>query len=119
MREESIIQKKSFEFSVKLVKYLLSIDRNLFSPIYKQLLRSGTSVWANIQEASSGQSTNDFIAKQSIALKEIQETKYWLRLVIEVWIWEISNWKELLSDAEELSKILTSIIVTMKSKQKL
>ncbi len=79
--------------------------------ISKQLLRSGTSIGANVEEASAGQSRKDFLAKMSITLKEAKETRYWLRLLRESHLVEIDVNHEL-ALADELIRILSSIVKT-------
>ena len=109
--KESIVKEKSFQFSLKIIilyKKLLSENEYIIS---KQLLRSGTSIGANIEEALAGQSKRDFTAKMSISSKEARETKYWLRLLKESNLTEI-NVSFLLDDVEELIKMLTSIVKT-------
>ncbi len=82
----------------------------------KQILRSGTSIGANIEEAIGGQSNKDFIAKISIAQKEARETRYWLRLLIETdYLTEVQG-ESLLQDIDEINKIIAKILLTMKSK---
>jgi four helix bundle protein len=81
----------------------------------KQLLRSGTSIGANVEEACSGQSRKDFIAKLSIAQKESFETKYWLRLLKDSGIVEQRYVDSMLEDCEELIKIISKILVTSKA----
>jgi four helix bundle protein len=81
------------------------------------LLRSGTSIGANIEEAYAAQSKNDFIAKAHIALKENQETKYRLKIMIECYPKTTDIRRGFLNDAEELSKIITQILITMKQKK--
>jgi len=108
---ESIIKEKSFQFSLKIIglyKELLSENEYILS---KQLLRSGTSIGANIEEALAGQSKRDFIAKMSISSKEARETKYWLRLLKESEITSIEV-ECLLLDVEELIRMLTAIVKT-------
>lgn len=108
---ESIIKNKSFQFSLKIIslyKHLLSEKEFIIS---KQLLKSGTSVGANIEEALAGQSKKDFIAKMSISSKEARETKYWLRLLKESELTSI-NVDTILVDVEELIKMLTAIVKT-------
>ncbi|MFN8296831.1 MAG: four helix bundle protein [Chitinophagales bacterium] len=79
--KDNLIQKKSFEFSVKIIElYRLLQDQKEFV-LSKQLLRSGTSIGANIEEAIAAQSKKDFIAKLSIACKEARETNYWIKLL--------------------------------------
>lgn len=107
---------KSFKFAIRIIKfYKILIEReNKYYPLFKQLLRSGTSIGANITEAQSSPSKKDFINKLNIGLKEANETKYWIELLKET---ELINEKEYLSvlnDCTELIKLLTSIIKTSK-----
>ena len=88
-----------------------SADKHILS---KQLLRSGTSIGANVEEAQSGQSRADFISKMSIALKEARETHYWLRLLDAGEYVSKEKLTELLNESEELKKILAAIIVSSK-----
>jgi len=80
--------------------------------ISSQLLRSGTSIGANVEEALAGQSRKDFFAKMSIASKEARETNYWLRLIKDAGILNGQESQNLLEASEELIKILTSIVKT-------
>ncbi|MEN6623665.1 MAG: four helix bundle protein, partial [Smithella sp.] len=75
------IEQRSFEFALNIIELYKHLNSNKEYIISKQLLRSGTSIGANIQEAQAAQSRNDFISKMSIASKEARETKYWLRLL--------------------------------------
>jgi four helix bundle protein len=83
--------------------------------VSKQLLRSGTSIGANLEEARAGQSKADFISKNAIALKEARETLYWLRLLTAANLMSESRVVELTAEAEELARILAAIIVSAKS----
>lgn len=85
-------------------------------PVYNQLLRSGTSVGANVAEAKYASSKKDFINKLSIALKENHEAEYWLKLFYGVKILEETEFNSIYNDNIEITKILTSIIKTTKSK---
>ena len=90
--KENIIQQKSFTFAVKIIelyKYLVEVKKEYI--LSKQLLRSGTSIGANIEEALGGQSKKDFISKLSIAYKETRETKYWLSLLKETKYYDVSS----------------------------
>jgi four helix bundle protein len=109
--KESIVQKKSFEFSLKVISLYKDLQSQKEFIISKQLLRCGTSIGANIEEALAGQSKRDFTAKMSISSKEARETKYWLRLLKES---ELTNLdvNSLLLDIEELIKMLTAIVKT-------
>ncbi len=113
--KENIIQQKSFAFAIRVVnayKYLTEQKKEFV--LSKQLLRSGTSIGANVEEATGGQSKKDFIAKISISYKEARETKYWLNLLTATDYLDEKLSKSLLDDAEELCKILSSILLTTK-----
>lgn len=113
---ESIIQKKSFEFALEIVRLYRELQDRREYVLSKQLLRSGTSIGANVEEASAAQSRNDFLAKMSIASKEARETKYWLRLLQEAKIVDIDTTSQL-TYIDELIRILTSIVKTTSSKE--
>ncbi|MBS1636632.1 MAG: four helix bundle protein [Bacteroidetes bacterium] len=109
--KESIIQQKTFDFSLRIIelyKKLITKDNN---PIIKQLLRSGTSIGANVNEASAGQSKRDFVMKMAIASKEARETMYWLRLLNDSKWYDI-DLKQYIHDSNEIIKILTKIVKT-------
>ena len=113
--KENIIQQKSYIFAIKIIKlykYLVETKKEYI--LSKQLLRSGTSIGANIEEALGGQSKKDFISKLSIAYKEARETKYWLSLLREG---EYMSQKELsfiFDGCEEILKIIGKIQKTTK-----
>ena len=109
--KESIIRNKSFQFSLKIIQLYKKLLNEKEFIISKQLLKSGTSIGANIEEGLAGQSKKDFIAKMSISSKEARETKYWLRLLKESEITSI-NVDNLLLDIEEIIRMLTSIVKT-------
>lgn len=112
---ENVIEIKSFDFAVRIVnlyKYLTAIKKEyVFS---KQLLRSGTSVGANVAEAEQAQSRPDFVSKMNIALKETSETKYWIKLLKATDFLSEKESSSLLSDCVELEKLLVSIIKSSK-----
>jgi four helix bundle protein len=113
---QNIIQEKSFAFAVRVVKlYKYLVEEKREYTLSKQLLRSGTSVGANIEEALGGYSKKDFRAKMSISYKEIRETKYWLRLLEETDYITQEQFNSLHFDAEELAKMLFKIIQNSKS----
>ena len=116
---KSIVADKSYAFAVRIVKMYqhLSADKKEFI-LSKQVLRSGTSVGANVQEATGGQSTSDFIHKLSIARKEVRETTYWLRLLHDTGYLEQKQFESIYADCQELGKILNSIILTSQGKTK-
>ena len=106
----NIIENKSFDFAVRIVnlyKYL-SCDKKEFV-LSKQLLRSGTSIGANVSEAEKAQTKADFNAKMNIALKEANETHYWLRLLKETEYLTDSEFESMQNDAKEIIAILVSI----------
>jgi len=109
----SIIQKKSFDFSLKIISLFKTLNAQGEYVISKQLLRSGTSIGANVEEALAGQSKKDFLYKMALSSKEARETKYWLMLLKESDLLEI-NLEEMIMAVEELIKILTSIVKTSK-----
>ena len=115
MKEENIILKKSMEFAVRIVnlrKYLTEEKHEYV--LSKQLLKSGTSICANIREAKYGQSKNDFIAKMNISLKEASETEYWLELLYTTEYLTKEAYKSIQTDCGELAKILTAIVKNSK-----
>jgi four helix bundle protein len=109
--KESIVQQKSFKFSLNIISLYKELLKEKEFIISKQVLRSGTSIGANIEEAQAGQSRKDFIAKMSISSKEARETKYWLRLLRESELTRI-NVNSLVLEVNELIKMLTSIVKT-------
>ena len=112
------IEEKSFDFAVRIVKLNKYLNvKKKESVLSKQILRSGTSIGANIAEAQQAQSDADFISKMSIAVKEAAETKYWLRLLNATDYLSETETQSILSECIELEKILYSIIRTSKSKQ--
>ncbi len=111
MKQENIILKKTYSFALRILKLHLhlrkkKVDANLCS----QLLKSGTSIGANTEEAIGGSSTKDFINKLQIAYKEARETQYWLRLLSDTEILEKKLAESFLKDCVEIIKILTAII---------
>ncbi len=110
---DSLTLDKSKDFAiriVKLYKYLCNDKREFV--MSKQLLRSGTSIGANISEALYGISRNDFLSKIYISLKECSETKYWLELLYKTEYLSESEYISINSDCAELMKLLTSIVKT-------
>jgi len=109
--ENNPLQNKSYDFALSTVKLCKTIMRNKKEFILsKQLLRSGTSVGANIIEANGTISRADFSSKMSIAYKECLETKYWLSLLKDSEDLEDKKFKELYADADEIARILFSIL---------
>ncbi|HIP48975.1 MAG TPA: four helix bundle protein [Lutibacter sp.] len=113
--KESIIEKKSFEFSLMIIELYKALNNEKEFVISKQLLRSGTSIGANIQEASAAFSKKDFLYKMSISSKEARETKYWLQLLEKSNLTRINVEKQL-KNIQDIINILTKIVKTTKDR---
>jgi four helix bundle protein len=115
----NLIKEKSFDFAVRIVKLnkFLQTEHKEYV-LSKQILRSGTSIGANIREAYNGQSDSDFIHKMSISQKECSETLYWLELLNACEYFETKLFTSIHDDCSEVYKILTSIILTKKQNSK-
>jgi four helix bundle protein len=116
------VVKRTYKFALRIIQIANKLpNSSLTYPIRDQLIRSGTSVGSNAEEASAGFSRSDFIFKMSLASKEAREANYWLRLVRDS---EIAKTKELeeeigsaITESNELKKILTSIVKTSKERK--
>ncbi len=117
--KKSLIKEKSYKFALQIIAlYKTLLKQNEFV-LSKQLLKSGTSVGANVEEALAGQSRADFLAKMSIASKEARETNYWLRLLRDSEMLLKTQIEPLLAESEAITSILTAIVkTTQSSKQK-
>ena len=112
---ESVLERKSFQFAIRTVnlcKHLRTAWKE--HTLSKQLLRSGTSIGANIAEAQQAQSKADFVSKLSIALKETTETKYWIRLMFATGYLSEKEYQSIFFDCVELEKMLVSSVKTAK-----
>lgn len=115
MKDGNIIKTKSLDFAIRIVKlYQHLVETNKEYVLSKQILKSGTSIGANIREATGAQSKDDFIAKMHIALKEVYETEYWLELLYKTDFLSEKEFESIFSDCRELTKILASIVKTTK-----
>lgn len=116
MKDDNIIKTKSFDFAVRIVRLYnhLSETKNEYV-LSKQLLKSGTSVGANVREAIGAQSASDFSAKMLIALKEAYEIEYWLELLHATNYLAPNEYDN--TDCRELTNILASIVKTMKDRK--
>ena len=113
--DRNAIEETSFRLAIRIVnlrKYLVEAKREFV--LSKQLLRSGTSIGANVAEAKQAQSRSDFISKLSIALKEANETAYWLKLLYRTDYLTEKEYDSISHDADEIIAILVSIIKTKK-----
>ena len=115
MKADNTIKDKSLDFAIRIVRLYKHIsETNNEYILSKQLLKSGTSIGANVREAIGGQSKEDFIAKMHIALKEAYETEYWLELLYSTDYLAENEFKSIFTDCRELTNILASILKTMK-----
>ncbi|KGO94832.1 four helix bundle protein [Flavobacterium subsaxonicum] len=116
MKADNVIQAKSYAFAIRVVnayKYLISEHKEYV--LSKQLLRCGTSIGANVEEAIGAQSPKDFFAKLSISYKEARETHYWLRILKDTEYLTAEQSSSLLADAEELLRIIGTIQKTLRN----
>ena len=114
MMKKNLIADKTFDFALKIIDLSFKLKEEKEFIISNQILKSGTSIGANVEESIAAQSKKDFVAKLSISAKEARETRYWLRLL------QKSNLTKLdveyhLDEIEQIIKILTKIILTTKS----
>ena len=117
VKKEYLILEKSFTFSLSIIELFKHLKSNNEFIISKQLLRSGTSIGANINESTAAQSKADFIHKMSIASKEARETKYWLMLLNKSQL-VVINLNKYLKEIDEIINILTAIVKTSQQNNK-
>lgn len=109
---DSLVKEKSYSFALQLIALYRELIAQNEYVISRQMLKSGTSIGANIEEALAGQSRADFLSKMSISSKEARETNYWLRLLRDSeWV-DKSRLEPLLAESEALINMLTSIVKT-------
>jgi len=108
---ENVIKTKSFDFALQIMRLYKSLVDQQEYVLSKQLLRAGTSIGANVQEALAGQSRRDFLHKMGIASKEARETLYWLEL-LQTSGWSKTDLGPSLRSAHEIVKLLTAIVKT-------
>ena len=117
MKNDNVIQIKSFAFAVKIVKVCqVLVEEKKEFVLSKQLLRCGTSIGSNVEEAIGGQSDKDFFAKLTISYKEARETHYWIRLLGATDYLSKEKEESLLQDVGELLRIIGSIQKTLRTK---
>jgi len=115
--KDNIIQQKSYSFALRMInayKYLTLEQREFV--LSKQVLRSGTSIGALVKEAEHAQSSADFIHKMNIALKEANETEYWLMLLKDSDYIDEKTFSSIHKDCDELIRLLISIVKSLKNK---
>jgi len=115
--KQNIIREKSYAFALRVINLVRWLRKQREYEIAGQLLRAGTSIGANVEEASAGISRADFVAKMSIASKEAREVHYWLRLLRDSKIVPLKQADSFIDEAEELLRILTAIVKTTQSNQ--
>ncbi|MBL7725030.1 MAG: four helix bundle protein [Chitinophagaceae bacterium] len=114
--KDNIIVQKSYAFALEIIKlYKVLVEKKEYV-LSKQILRSGTSIGANIHEAVGSESKKDFIHKLGISVKEARETSYWLNLLKDSDYLSILEFERLIGLCEELIRILNSIILTTKER---
>jgi four helix bundle protein len=113
MEKSNKIKERSFNFALSIITLYKELNKNSEFILSKQLLRSGTSIGANVHEAEAASSKRDFLNKMAIASKEARETEYWLNLLSESDLMK-KDYKAYLQEIQELNKILTSIVKTTK-----
>ena len=116
MKTDNVVKEKSLSFGiriVKMVRHLLKNSTYAEHSIFTQILKSGTSIGANIREAEHGESSEDFKHKLKIALKEANESLYWLEILYQAEYMDTSQYESMKSDCIELNKLLISIINTI------
>ena len=118
--EDPEIVTRTFEFAVRITKLCMFLGNKpgASRTLGNQLLRSGTSIGANVEEAQSGASTADFLNKLVIALKEARETSYWLRLLSAADVLDKKRLSPLTQEANEIAKVLGAIIVAKKRNER-
>ena len=120
MREKpNIIKDKTYNFALKIIQLYQELRNQKEFVLSKQLLRSGTSIGANVEEGTAAQSRKDFISKMAIASKEARETHYWLRLLRDSKFCENVNVSGLIEESEEIIKIITAIVKTTQKEFKI
>ena len=117
-KSENIIEQKSFDFALEVIELYKKLLENKEYIISKQLLKSSTSIGANVKEAQAAQSKKDFLSKMSIASKEARETEYWLMLLKKSNLVKL-NYDKYLDKSIEITKIITAIVKTTSKKLKI
>lgn len=119
MEDKNVIRRKSFDFAIRIVKLCQFVSKNHHEFVLtRQLLKSGTSIGANVRESTNAESGADFIHKFGIAQKECDETLYWLELMKATGYITENEFDSIVKDCNELMKIIRSIILTRKANLK-
>lgn len=116
MKEDNVVLEKSYRFAVRIVRLYQHVsEKKKEYVLSKQVLRSGTSVGANVEEAVGGRSRKDFTSKMGIAYHEARETRFWLRLLRDTDYLTPQEAQSILADVEELLKLIASILITTRN----
>jgi four helix bundle protein len=115
--KENLVQEKAYQFALKTIRLCRLLNEQKEFIISQQLLKSGTSIGANVEEAIGGASKKDFAAKMNIACKEARESNYWLRLLRDSNTCPTTDLSEMIQDSEELKKILHAIVKSSQAPQ--
>lgn len=119
MNKPQDIRERTLEFAVKVITLAEQLPKtNAGNVLAKQLIRSGTSIGANVEEATAASSKEDFTYKMNIALREARETHYWLRIIKETKMISSAQIDSLLQEAEEIKKILGAIVSKARGRRK-
>ncbi len=113
MAKSNLIQDRTFNFALDIIKVYVQMTEKKEYVLSKQLLRSATSIAANVEEAIAGQSKRDFLSKMNISLKEARETNYWLKLLKESKLVDI-DYSYSLKESQEIKNIISAIVKTTK-----
>ena len=118
MKKDNAVKVKSTDFAIRIIKLVKHLTKTMpyaEHAICTQLLKSGTSIGANVREAEHAESREDFIHKLKIALKEANETEYWLEIFYRTELLTLEQYKSVSNDCKELNKLLISIIKSLKN----
>lgn len=113
--KDNVVKRKSFEFAVSVTKCCHDLCRRKEYVLSKQLLRSGTSIGSNVREAANSNGTKDFAYRMSVALRECDETMFWLEVLHASGTLSKEHFENLHAEAKELIKLLTAIVKTVRS----
>ncbi len=118
MKDDKKIKERAYEFSINIIKLTIKLPKDTAGFVLgRQLMKSGTSIGANVEEATGAFSKDDFIFKMNIALKEARESNYWLRLIRDAGLLKDINIEEILEESENLKNILSAIVKTSKERR--
>jgi len=119
MNDDKKIKERAYDFSINIIKLVIKLPKDTAGFVLgRQLIKSGTSIGANVEEATGAFSKDDFIFKMNIALKEARESNYWLRLIRDAGFMKEIDIKETLDESEHLKNILSAIVKTSKERRK-